>query len=118
MYLNSPMATNVNELLMKYKDLHKLSNAECTEMCSLVKYVRTAEDSMKINERKGPMLIISASGMLGGGRVLHHLKAFGPDPKNTILLTGYQAAGTRGESSAADDLRRRINESLGWDWRF
>jgi metallo-beta-lactamase family protein len=172
MYLNSPMATNVNELLMKYKDLHKLSDTECSEMCSLVKYVRTVEDSIKINERKGPMLIISASGMLGGGRVLHHLKAFGPDPKNTILLTGYQAAGTRGEAlergaqevkihgeyvpiraevkvldnvsahadyqeiitwlsaskihplkvfithgepSAADDLRRRIYESLGWD---
>ncbi|MES2800967.1 MAG: MBL fold metallo-hydrolase [Bdellovibrionota bacterium] len=172
MYLNSPMATNVNDLLLKYKDLHKLSSAECFEICNLVKYVRTSEESIKINERHGPMLIISASGMLGGGRVLHHVKAFGPDPKNTILLTGFQAAGTRGEalesgakevkihgeyvpiladvkildnvsahadyqeiitwlslskihpqrvfithgeSSAADDLRRRLNETFGWE---
>lgn len=98
MYLNSPMATNVNDLLIKYQGLHKLSSAECFEICNLVKYVRTPEDSIKINESSGPMLIISASGMLGGGRVLHHVKAFGPDPKNTILLTGYQAAGTRGEA--------------------
>jgi metallo-beta-lactamase family protein len=42
------------------------------------------------------MIIVSASGMLTGGRVLHHLARFGPDRRNTILLTGYQAAGTRG----------------------
>jgi metallo-beta-lactamase family protein len=44
------------------------------------------------------MIIISASGMLTGGRVLHHLKAFAPFAENTILLTGFQAAGTRGEA--------------------
>lgn len=98
MYLNSPMATNVNNLLLKYKDLHKLSTTECSEVCNLVKYVRTPEDSIKINESRGPMLIISASGMISGGRVLHHIKAFGPDSNNTILLSGYQAAGTRGEA--------------------
>lgn len=98
MYLNSPMATNVNDLLQKYKDLHKLSAETCSAICSVVKYVNSAEDSQKLNEKSGPMIIISASGMLSGGRVLHHLKQFGPDKKNTIILAGFQAAGTRGEA--------------------
>ena len=98
MYLNSPMATNASDLLCKYKDIHKLSEQECNETCGVVKYIRTVEESKSLNEQKGPMLIISASGMLTGGRVLHHLKAFAPYPQNTILLAGYQAIGTRGEA--------------------
>ncbi len=54
-----------------------------------------------MSRRQEPAVLISASGMATGGRVLHHLKAFAPDPRNTILLTGYQAAGTRGASIAA-----------------
>ncbi|MGE3757211.1 MAG: MBL fold metallo-hydrolase RNA specificity domain-containing protein [Pseudobdellovibrionaceae bacterium] len=96
MYLNSPMATDVNELLSRYKNIHKLEYSECREVCQVVKYVRSIEDSIALNKRKGPMLILSASGMLTGGRVLHHLKAFAPYAENTILLTGFQAAGTRG----------------------
>lgn len=98
MYLNSPMATNVNSLLCKFNPLHRLSEKECTLICDVVQYVRSVEESKALNTKKGPMLIISASGMLSGGRVLHHLKSFAPDPKNTILLTGFQAAGTRGEA--------------------
>lgn len=98
MYLNSPMATNVNSLLNKYKDLHKLTTEESAEVCNVVKYVHSADESKNLNVKEGPMLIISASGMLTGGRVLHHLKTFAPYDKNTILLTGFQAAGTRGEA--------------------
>lgn len=98
MYLNSPMATNVNELFIKHHQLHRLSRIESEELCSIVKYVRSVEESKKLNEAKGPMLIISASGMLTGGRVLHHIKQFGPEARNTILLAGFQAAGTRGEA--------------------
>ena len=61
-------------------------------------FVRSTEESKNLNLRTGPMLIISAGGMLTGGRVLHHIKAFAPFAKNTILLTGYQAVGTRGEA--------------------
>jgi metallo-beta-lactamase family protein len=60
--------------------------------------VREPDDSRLLNLRGGPMVIISASGMLTGGRVLHHVEAYGPDPKNAIVLTGYQAGGTRGAS--------------------
>lgn len=98
MYLNSPMATNVNEVLKRFKELHKLSDEECVYICRTVRYVSSVEDSIALNEKDGPMLIISASGMLSGGRVLHHLKAFGGDPRNTIVLAGFQAAGTRGEA--------------------
>lgn len=96
MYLNSPMATNVSELLSKHEGNHKLNYSQCREICQVVKYVRSVEDSIALNKKKGPMLILSASGMLTGGRVLHHLKAFAPFPENMILLTGFQAVGTRG----------------------
>lgn len=96
MYLNSPMAVSVTNIFCEYKTLHKLSDLECDETCEVVNYVRSVAESKALNERKGPMVIISASGMATGGRILHHLKAFAPDPRNTIVLAGFQAAGTRG----------------------
>lgn len=98
MYLNSPMATDVNAVFFKYRDLHKLSDEECFMMSNVVKYIHTAEQSKALNELRGPMVIISASGMMTGGRILHHLKQFAPQPENIILLAGFQAAGTRGEA--------------------
>jgi metallo-beta-lactamase family protein len=59
---------------------------------------RTPEQSKTINSLKGPLIIISASGMAKGGRVLHHLKHRLPNPDTTVLLAGYQAEGTRGRS--------------------
>ncbi|MFZ3229500.1 MAG: MBL fold metallo-hydrolase [Pseudobdellovibrio sp.] len=97
-YLNSPMATDFGVVFRKYKTLHKLSEVQCSQIGQVIKIVRSIEESKSLNERKGPMIIISASGMLTGGRVLHHLKAFVSNPKTTILLTGYQSAGTRGEA--------------------
>jgi metallo-beta-lactamase family protein len=111
MYLNSPMATHASALLKRYKDLHQLSEVECNEIDSIFTYVHEAEDSKSLNERKGPMLIISASGMCTGGRVLHHLKAFAPGKENTILLTGFQAAGTRGEALANKVTEIKIHGS-------
>lgn len=105
MYLNSPMAENASDLLTRYGDLHRLSAEMARDTCGIVRYVRTPEESRALNEKQGPMLIISASGMLTGGRVLHHLKAFAGDARNTILLTGFQAAGTRGEA-----LQRGVKE--------
>jgi len=58
----------------------------------------TREDSMRINTVKGPAIIISASGMVTGGRILHHLRERAPNPKNTLLFIGYQAEGTRGRA--------------------
>ena len=63
-----------------------------------VKFHRTVEQSKELNELPGPRIIISASGMLTAGRVLHHLRRLLPEQRNLILLVGYQAAGTRGRA--------------------
>lgn len=98
MYLNSPMATNVTELFREFKTLHKLSDQQCAEMADAVCYVKTVEESKALNEKTGPMIILSASGMATGGRIIHHLKAFAPLPTTTIVIAGFQAAGTRGRA--------------------
>lgn len=95
-YMNSPMANNVTALYERYAKYHRLTKEETHVMCGSANFVRSVEESKALNRKRGPMVVISASGMLTGGRILHHLKAFAPDPKNTILLPGYQAPGTRG----------------------
>jgi metallo-beta-lactamase family protein len=95
-YLNSPMAANVTAIFHSHRGEHRLSPEECDGMCGVAHIVNTVEESKALNERSGPMIIISASGMATGGRVLHHLAAFAPDERNLILLTGFQAGGTRG----------------------
>lgn len=95
-FLNSPMATDATHLYCRYRSEHRLNPDQCMAMCNVAKFVHTVEESKALNGKKGPMILISASGMATGGRVLHHLKAFAPDSKNMILLAGFQAAGTRG----------------------
>ncbi len=97
-FLDSPMAINATDIFCRHLDDHHLSPDDCKTLCAVAQYVRTVTASKALNNRSGPMIIISASGMATGGRVLHHLKHVGPDPKNTTLFTGYQAAGTRGRS--------------------
>lgn len=106
-YLNSPMATDVTALYRKYPDLHRLSASDMDAMRSMTRLVNTVEESKALNRRKGPMIIVSASGMATGGRVLHHLVAFAPDPRNSIVLSGFQAGGTRGAalSNGAKTIR-------------
>lgn len=103
-YLNSPMATDVSALYRQYPDLHRLGQQELDAMRATTRLVNTVEESKALNRRKGPMIIVSASGMATGGRVLHHLVAFAPDPRNAIVLSGFQAGGTRG-AALADGAR-------------
>ena len=95
-YLNSPMAEDATPLYTDYPAEHRLSGDELAGLAGTAHFVNSVEESKALNNRTGPMVILSASGMATGGRVLHHLKAFAPDPRNLILFTGYQAAGTRG----------------------
>lgn len=97
-FLNSPMAINATHIFCAHPDEHRLTPEQCRAMCDVATYVNTVEQSKALNARRGPMIIVSASGMATGGRVLHHLKAFAGDSRNTILFAGYQAAGTRGEA--------------------
>ncbi|HVL74391.1 MAG TPA: MBL fold metallo-hydrolase [Noviherbaspirillum sp.] len=100
-YLNSPMAADVTDLYSRYHRDHRLSAEACRAMCESVRIVNSVEESITLNRQRMPMVIIAASGMATGGRVLHHLKAFAPDPRNTILFAGFQAGGTRGAAMLA-----------------
>lgn len=95
-YLDSPMATSATEIFRKYCDLHRLDPALSQKVCEVATYVNTKEESQLLDLQTHPKIIISASGMLEGGRVLHHIRVFAPDEKNTIVFAGYQASGTRG----------------------
>jgi len=97
-YLDSPMAIAATDLLHAHSDDHRLTHDECTAICEIATYTRDVEGSKAITASSWPKVVISASGMATGGRVLHHLKSFAGDPKNTILFSGYQAAGTRGRA--------------------
>tara|TARA_R110002094_G_scaffold2521_1_gene10185 strand:+ start:5939 stop:7324 length:1386 start_codon:yes stop_codon:yes gene_type:complete len=106
-FLNSPMAVKATDIYHRFHEEHHVSAEDCLDMFKLAKRVNTVEESKELNTRHGPMIIISASGMLTGGRILHHIASFGGDARNAILLSGFQAGGTRGAALAAgaDHLR-------------
>jgi metallo-beta-lactamase family protein len=97
-YLNSPMAANATELYERHSSLHRLTRTQAAEAFAVATVVDDVEASKRLNALRWPSVIISASGMASGGRVLHHLKAYAPDARNSLLFVGYQAAGTRGAS--------------------
>jgi len=107
-YLDSPMAISATQVFSKYSNEHRLSKQVCQEVCQVATYTRTQAESKELNQQKPPMIIISASGMLAGGRVLHHVKYFAPNPNNIILLVGYQAEGTRGAQLLAGRRHLKI----------
>ncbi len=100
-YVNSPMATDVTELYLRWHAYHRLDENYCAEMCSSATYVRSVEESRRLNAVRRPCVIISASGMATGGRVLHHLRSLLPESRHTVLLPGFQVPGTRGAALAA-----------------
>ncbi len=106
-YLNSPMSVDATALYRAHPDEHRVTGDDLADLYELATMVRTVDDSKLLNLRGGPMIIVAASGMLTGGRILHHLAAYGGDARNAIVLTGYQAGGTRGAAlaSGADSLR-------------
>ncbi len=107
-YLNSPMADEATLLYSLFPGAHRLDAAATAALRDSATVVTTAEESRALNRRHGPMVIISASGMATGGRVVHHLVAFAPDPRNAIVLAGFQAGGTRGAALAAGQRTLRI----------
>jgi len=100
-FLDSPMAVNVTDLLCKYLPYHKLDAEQCRLTCAVARYVRDSEASKALDRDPMPKIIISASGMATGGRIVHHLKYYAPDRKNTVLFAGFQAGGTRGAAMTA-----------------
>ncbi len=113
-YLDSPMAIDATDLMMKHMNDHRLSPDECAAVCKTARYTRTAEESKAINgaHNNMPKIIIAASGMATGGRVLHHLKHYLGDPRSTILLAGFQAAGTRGDRLSRGESEIKIHGQM------
>ncbi|MBW0146845.1 MBL fold metallo-hydrolase [Marinobacter arenosus] len=97
-FLNSPMAIKATEIFCKHNKEHKLSTAQCELIDNSTKFVRTVEESIALDAVRYPCVIISASGMASGGRVLHHLKTLLPNERNSIVFAGFQAPGTRGDA--------------------
>ena len=102
-YIDSPLAQNITEIFPKYTDdfdsdfWRDFGNRGTSPFLSKnLIYVRSVEESKAINNKQGPLMVISASGMAEGGRVLHHLKNNIENPQNIILITGYQAENTLG----------------------
>lgn len=113
-YLDSPMAINASELFCRHPKDHRLPPGLCAAVCGVATYVRTPEESRALGNSNGgmPKIIISASGMATGGRVLHHLKHTLGDPRNTVLLAGYQAEGTRGDRLVRGEKEIKIHGQM------
>jgi metallo-beta-lactamase family protein len=103
-YVDSPMAISVTDLYLHHREDHDLefTREEASDGDPLsvhtVHLTRSVEESKQINDVNGPCIIISASGMATGGRVLHHLARRLPDSRNAVILAGFQAEGTRGRA--------------------
>lgn len=95
-YLDSPMAQQATRLYLQHRDLLRLSAAESDALCDGVTAVVTPEASEALVAQRWPAVILSASGMATGGRVLHHLASLAPHPRNTIVFPGFQVPGSRG----------------------
>lgn len=112
-YLDSPMAVSAVDLYCGALSEHDLEMVALRDkgLCPIdgpsVHFVRDRDESIALNGRTGPLIIISASGMLSGGRILHHLKHRLPDPETTLLFVGFQAEGTLGRRilEGAHDVR-------------
>ena len=96
--LDSPMAREATEIMQKYQRLLRLAPAEMNRLCNGVQLVHKAADSMRIARQvaKRSAIIISASGMATGGRVLNYLQTLAPDPRHHICFPGFQVSGSRG----------------------
>lgn len=97
-YLDSPLAIDATELFLRHRGDHALDPAQCARLGAIARYTQSTDASKAIDRGEGPMIVVSASGMCTGGRVLHHLRQFLPDPRSTVLFVGFQAEGTRGRT--------------------
>lgn len=108
-FMDSPMAIDATQIYRQFASEHRIDARECQLMCGAAEFTTTPDASKALDRRAGPMILISASGMATGGRVVHHLKSFIGDERNLILLAGYQAGGTRGANLLAGARTIRIH---------
>jgi metallo-beta-lactamase family protein len=97
-FLDSPMAASAGKALLKYPEWITIDQQECARMFSGITINQDHDGTQNIIRQKGSKIVLAASGMLTGGRVLEYLKHYITDNKNTILIIGFQAEGTRGRA--------------------
>lgn len=115
-YVDSPMAVSLTEIFNKHRDglcfNHKFREYARHDGdpfgFAYIRYLRSKEESQSLNNRRGPMIVISASGMCEGGRILHHLRNNLEKETTTVLLAGYQAQGTLGRRLQDGEKKVRI----------
>ncbi len=108
-YMDSPMGTHVLSIFRKYAQWHKLSAELCDEITGRIHLIRKVEETFELSKSGSPKIILAASGMASGGRVLTYFERFLGDPSATILLVGYQGEGTRGRAllEGAKEIKMR-----------
>lgn len=94
--MDSPMGANVLKLFLQYPTWHKLSETDCHDIFEKIEVISTYEETQRVINDRTPKIIIAGSGMMTGGRILAYLEKYISKPHTTVLLTGYQAMGTRG----------------------
>jgi len=107
-FLDSPMAIDTTAIYQRHANEHRLSAEECKHMGSVARFCRTSDQSRELNQLTYPAIIISASGMATGGRILHHLINHLGDHRSSVLFAGFQAGGTRGARLVAGERSIRI----------
>lgn len=102
-WLDSPMAIAATELTLRWRRLLRVPAKEIDTLTDGVRFVETGAQSQRLSRSRWPGVIISASGMATGGRVVYHLKAMAPDPRHHLVFPGFQVAGTRGARIVAGE---------------
>lgn len=112
-HLDSPMAVDATRIYARYPGAHRQDGVGVRSLLHdrFVHLHRSREESQRLNELRGPAVILSSSGMLAGGRILHHCRVRLPDHRNTLLITGYQATGTLGRALLDKRTVVRIHKS-------
>ncbi|MFZ3221028.1 MAG: MBL fold metallo-hydrolase, partial [Rhodoferax sp.] len=108
-FLDSPMAIHTTHLLEQHMGEHRLNAHEVKALMHCATMINSTDESKALASRHGPMVILSASGMATGGRVLHHLEHHAGNHRNMVILTGFQAPGTRGATLASGAKSVRIH---------
>jgi metallo-beta-lactamase family protein len=111
-FLDSPMATEATALYRRHQRALRVSAREMTGLLDGVRVVADAAQSIRVSAARYPRIIISASGMATGGRVLHHLKALAPDPRHAIVFAGFQVGGSRGARLVAGEREVKIHGEM------
>lgn len=102
-FLDSPMGVNATEVYFKYQKIHKLTQEDINSMLKTVQLISDVNTSKAVVNDANPKIVLAGSGMITGGRVLHYLDQYISDKKNSVLIVGFQAEGTRGRALLSGD---------------